>query len=126
MPNKHFCVHGHFYQPPREDPLTGEIPQEYGAAPYPNWTEKIYHSCYLPNAQAGNFEKISFNIGSTLTHWMGRTPPGYPAGDRPPGKRGFRQTGRQQRHGPALLPYHHAAFSAARQDHPGALGFARL
>lgn len=75
MPNKHFCVHGHFYQPPREDPLTGEIPQEYGAAPYPNWTEKIYHSCYLPNAQAGNFEKISFNIGSTLTHWMGEHHP---------------------------------------------------
>lgn len=70
MPDKHFCVHGHFYQPPRLDPLTGEIPQEFGADPYSNWTEKIYHSCYLPNTLAGNFEKISFNIGSTLTHWM--------------------------------------------------------
>jgi len=75
MPEKHFCVHGHFYQPPRVDPFTGEIPQEYGAEPYPNWTEKIYHSCYLPNANAGNFEKISFNIGSTLTHWMEREHP---------------------------------------------------
>ena len=70
MPEKHFCVHGHFYQPPREDPFTGEIPQEFGAEPYSNWTEKIYHSCYLPNAQDGNFEKISFNFGSTLTRWM--------------------------------------------------------
>ncbi|MDK2980368.1 MAG: hypothetical protein PWQ55_715 [Chloroflexota bacterium] len=75
MPEKHFCVHGHFYQPPRVDPFTGEIPQEYGAEPYGNWTEKIYHSCYLPNANAGNFEKISFNIGSTLTHWMEREHP---------------------------------------------------
>ena len=75
MPEKHFCVHGHFYQPPRVDPFTGEIPQEFGAEPYSNWTEKIYHSCYLPNANAGNFEKISFNIGSTLTHWMEREHP---------------------------------------------------
>jgi len=70
MPDKTFCVHGHFYQPPRLDPLTGEIPQEFGAQPYSNWTEKIYQTCYLPNAQAGNFEKISFNLGPTLSGWM--------------------------------------------------------
>ena len=70
MAEKHFCVHGHFYQPPRVDPFTGEIPQEFGSEPYPNWTEKIYHSCYLPNTADGNFEKISFNFGSTLIHWM--------------------------------------------------------
>jgi alpha-amylase/alpha-mannosidase (GH57 family) len=70
MPEKYFCVHGHFYQPPRVDPFTGEIPQEFGAEPYSNWTEKIYHTCYLPNAQIGNFEKISFNLGSTLSHWL--------------------------------------------------------
>ncbi len=70
MPERYFCVHGHFYQPPRVDPFTGEIPQEYGAEPYSNWTEKIYQTCYRPNALIGNFEKISFNLGSTLTHWM--------------------------------------------------------
>ncbi len=70
MFEQHFCVHGHFYQPPRLDPLTGQIPQEFGAEPYSNWTEKIYQTCYLPNAQVGNFEKISFNIGSTLSEWM--------------------------------------------------------
>lgn len=70
MPKSNFCVHGHFYQPPREDPFTGEIPNEYGAGPYGNWTERIYTECYLPNAQVGNFQKISFNIGPTLFAWM--------------------------------------------------------
>jgi alpha-amylase/alpha-mannosidase (GH57 family) len=70
MPKSHFCVHGHFYQPPREDPFTGEIPNEYGAGSYGNWTERIFQECYLPNAQVGNFQKISFNIGPTLFAWM--------------------------------------------------------
>jgi len=70
MSQKYFSIHGHFYQPPREDPRTGQIPQEAGAQPYPNWTERIYHECYLPNANKGNFEKISFNFGPTLTAWL--------------------------------------------------------
>ena len=65
-----FSVHGHFYQPPREDPFTGSIPQEFGAGPHGNWTERIYHECYLPNTRAGNFQKMSFNIGPTLFAWM--------------------------------------------------------
>ena len=63
-------IHGHFYQPPREDPITGLIPREQGASPYRNWNERIHAECYLPNAQLGNFEKISFNIGPTLFSWM--------------------------------------------------------
>ncbi len=63
-------IHGHFYQPPREDPVSGLIPREVGASPYHNWNERIYAECYLPNAQLGNFEKISFNIGPTLFSWM--------------------------------------------------------
>ncbi|NPV77907.1 MAG: DUF3536 domain-containing protein [Anaerolineae bacterium] len=65
-----FCVHGHFYQPPREDPLTGEIPLEPGAAPYHNWNERIRDQCYWPNAELGNFEHISFNVGPTLAQWL--------------------------------------------------------
>jgi len=65
-----FCVHGHFYQPPREDPLTGEIPIEAGASPYSNWNEKIFHDCYKPNVEASNYERISFNIGPTLFQWL--------------------------------------------------------
>lgn len=70
MTDRAFCIHGHFYQPPREDPLTGEIPVEPGAAPYRNWNERIYSQCYYPNALLGNFQKISFNIGPTLMEWM--------------------------------------------------------
>jgi len=64
------CVHGHFYQPPREDPISGAIPDEAGCSPYLNWNEKIDAECYRPNAEAGNFERISFNIGPTLFNWL--------------------------------------------------------
>jgi alpha-amylase/alpha-mannosidase (GH57 family) len=67
---KAVCIHGHFYQPPREDPLTGKIPLERGAAPFENWNEKIYAHCYQPNAEEGNFGGISFNIGPTLNLWL--------------------------------------------------------
>jgi hypothetical protein len=64
------AIHGHFYQPPREDPLTGAIPDEWGAAPFHNWNERIHAECYGPNAKLGNFERISFNVGPTLANWM--------------------------------------------------------
>ncbi|MFN2304929.1 MAG: DUF3536 domain-containing protein, partial [Anaerolineales bacterium] len=64
------CVHGHFYQPPREDPLSGLIPDEVGAEPFRNWNERILRECYQPNAELKNFEKISFNIGPTLLSWL--------------------------------------------------------
>jgi hypothetical protein len=70
MPLRALCIHGHFYQPPREDPLTGDIPAEPGVAPYPNWNERIHAECYQPNAEWGNFERISFNIGPTLFSWI--------------------------------------------------------
>lgn len=69
---KSVIVHGHFYQPPREDPLSGIIPDEIGAEPFRNWNERIHAECYLPNAALGNFEKISFNIGPTLLKWMAK------------------------------------------------------
>lgn len=70
MSTRVFCIHGHFYQPPREDPLTGEIPIEPGAMPYRNWNERIHDQCYKPNAELGNFGRISFNLGPTLIQWM--------------------------------------------------------
>jgi hypothetical protein len=70
MPVKAFSIHGHFYQPPREDPLTGIIPNESGAAPYDNWNERILHECYRPNAKLNNFSGISFNVGPTLFSWL--------------------------------------------------------
>jgi hypothetical protein len=75
MATRSFCIHAHFYQPPREDPLTGIIPREAGASPFPNWNERIHAECYRPNAELRNFEHISFNIGPTLFDWMERYDP---------------------------------------------------
>ena len=80
-------IHGHFYQPPRENPWTGEVEQEIGASPYHDWNERIYAECYRPNAFAqiagseksplvvNNYEKISFNFGPTLLSWLERHHP---------------------------------------------------
>ncbi|CAG0933898.1 hypothetical protein TFLX_03262 [Thermoflexales bacterium] len=66
------AIHGHFYQPPRENPFTGEVPREKGAEPYHDYNEKIAVECYQPNALAGNLDRISFNIGPTLIGWLDR------------------------------------------------------
>lgn len=71
-----FCIHGHFYQPPREDPLSGIIPIEEGAYPYSNWNERIHDQCYKPNAELGNYSRISFNLGPTMLEWMSKADPG--------------------------------------------------
>lgn len=76
-------IHGHFYQPPRENPWTGLIEQQPGAAPYHDWNERIHAECYGPNAHAhivgepgesvrtiNNYENISFNFGPTLLSWL--------------------------------------------------------
>jgi alpha-amylase/alpha-mannosidase (GH57 family) len=75
MPISAFCIHGHFYQPPREDPLSGVIPVEEGAYPYNNWNERIHDQCYKPNAELGNFSRISFNLGPTVLEWMSKFDP---------------------------------------------------
>lgn len=77
------CIHGHFYQPPRENPYLGAIEQQPGAAPFHDWNERIHYECYRPNAFArvlddrgnvldvvNNFSYISFNIGPTLMRWL--------------------------------------------------------
>jgi len=69
------AIHGHFYQPPREDPFTGDMPREAGAEPYHDFNEKITAECYRPNALAGNLDRISFNIGPTLIGWLDRYQP---------------------------------------------------
>jgi alpha-amylase/alpha-mannosidase (GH57 family) len=78
-------IHGHFYQPPRENPWIEEIEVQDTAAPYHDWNERIHAECYGPNsasrvvAQAGgiidirnNYEHLSFNIGPTLAAWLAR------------------------------------------------------
>lgn len=70
MTRPSLIIHGHFYQPPRENALTHKIPQESGVFPFHNWNEKIDAECYKPNAEQGNFGKISFNVGPTLLDWL--------------------------------------------------------
>ena len=82
-PNKYVCIHGHFYQPPRENAWLEQIEVQESAAPFHDWNERINDECYGPNAHArilndqnriiditNNYEKISFNMGPTLLSWM--------------------------------------------------------
>ncbi|HSD73108.1 MAG TPA: DUF3536 domain-containing protein, partial [Thermoanaerobaculia bacterium] len=66
--NQFVCIHGHFYQPPRENPWTGEVDQEVSARPFHDWNERITAECYLPNAP--NYSRMSFNFGPTLLAWL--------------------------------------------------------
>lgn len=76
IPGKvYLCLHGHFYQPPRENPFTNQIPQEPAAAPFANFNEKITSECYAPNAEAGNFDALNFDVGPTLAAWLDQTHP---------------------------------------------------
>lgn len=70
---KSLTVHGHFYQPPRENPWLGEVEAEDGAAPYHDWNERITAECYAPIADL--LRKISFNFGPTLLAWLERHAP---------------------------------------------------
>ena len=75
-------IHGHFYQPPRENPWTGIIEEQPSAAPFHDWNERIHAECYRPNSAVvvtfpdgetralNNYEHISFNFGPTLLSWL--------------------------------------------------------
>ena len=78
-------VHGHFYQPPRENPYLDAIERQPSATPFHDWNERIHWECYRPNAFArvlndrgevvgivNNYEYMSFNIGPTLMSWLKR------------------------------------------------------
>ena len=81
-------IHGHFYQPPRENPWLEAVEVQDSAAPYHDWNERVTAECYAPNTAArrvdsanrildivNNFEKISFNVGPTLMAWLARHAP---------------------------------------------------
>lgn len=82
-------IHGHFYQPPRENPWSGVVDREPSAAPFHDWNERITDECYRANAfarvrdryghverLANNYAKLSFNFGPTLLTWLERADPG--------------------------------------------------
>ena len=77
----YLCIHGHFYQPPRENPFQkksflNHIPNEPGAGKHGNFNNKITAECYRPNAEAGNFEYMSFDLGPTLADYLETHHPG--------------------------------------------------
>ena len=83
MVEKFICIHGHFYQPPRENPWLEEVEFEESARPYHDWNARITAECYAPNSASrimdpewriiglvNNYSKISFNFGPTLLYWL--------------------------------------------------------
>jgi alpha-amylase/alpha-mannosidase (GH57 family) len=80
---RYICIHGHFYQPPRENPWLEAIEAQDSAYPYHDWNERITAECYAPNAASrildpegrivdivNNYGKISFDFGPTLLAWL--------------------------------------------------------
>lgn len=84
-PRLWICVHGHFYQPPRDNPWIDEIEPQPTAAPYRDWNERITAECYRPNSAArvldgrgqisgliDNYQRMSWNFGPTLMEYLRR------------------------------------------------------
>ncbi len=83
MTEKFICIHGHFYQPPRENPWIEEVELEESARPYHDWNTRVTAECYAPNSVSrimdpegrimglvNNYSKMSFNFGPTLLNWI--------------------------------------------------------
>jgi len=81
--NRYLCIHGHFYQPPRENPWLEAVEIQDSAAPYHDWNERVLAECYAPNAVSrildekgyirkivNNYSTISFDFGPTLLAWL--------------------------------------------------------
>src|SRR5215471_8193215 len=80
---RYICVHGHFYQPPRQNPWLEAIELQDSAQPYHDWNERITAECYAPNTAGrildsadrirrivNNYASMSFNFGPTLLAWL--------------------------------------------------------
>jgi alpha-amylase/alpha-mannosidase (GH57 family) len=85
---RYVCVHGHFYQPPRENPWLEAIEPQASAYPFRDWNERITDECYRPNAASrildetgrivqivNNYAAMSFNVGPTLLSWLADAAP---------------------------------------------------
>jgi hypothetical protein len=111
-------IHGHFYQPPRENPWLDEVEAEPSARPFHDWNERIEAECYRTVAAArlvdgegrivrvmNALEYMSFNFGPTLLEWMERKAPDTYARILAADRESERRIG----HGNAIAqPYHHA------------------
>ncbi|HXG57512.1 MAG TPA: DUF3536 domain-containing protein [Thermoanaerobaculia bacterium] len=88
MDQRFICIHGHFYQPPRENPWLEAVETQDSAHPYHDWNERITAECYARNATArildaqdrirqivNNYQSISYNFGPTLLSWLEQRSP---------------------------------------------------
>jgi len=88
MTEKYLCIHGHFYQPPRENPWLNFVELQPSARPFHDWNERVTRECYAPNTRArvldqegrlaklvNNFEYMNFNFGPTLLGWLEKANP---------------------------------------------------
>lgn len=88
MPGRYVCIHGHFYQPPRENPWLEVIELQDSAYPYHDWNARITSECYATNTAShilnpdrkiidivNNYSRISFNFGPTLLYWLEHNQP---------------------------------------------------
>jgi alpha-amylase/alpha-mannosidase (GH57 family) len=115
------CLHGHFYQPPREHPWLGVVEPEPSAAPHRDWNARITSECYRPNAAArvldaqgrlaalvDNYAFTSFNFGPTLLAWLASHAPDVIAALRRADAAAADRTGRgnawAQAYGHPILP----------------------
>lgn len=82
-PPRYLCIHGHFYQPPRENPWLEVVEVQDSSAPDHDWNARITRECYAPNGRSrivdsqmrilhllNNYAWMSFNYGPTLLAWM--------------------------------------------------------
>ncbi|MEA2632253.1 MAG: hypothetical protein QOE66_2472, partial [Chloroflexota bacterium] len=124
---RYVCIHGHFYQPPRENPWLDVVEVQDSAAPYHDWNERITSECYGPNMRSrlvdshgqiinllNNYAWMSFNFGPTLLSWMAEAAPevlrGIVEADR-------LSRGRRGGHGNALAQVYNHMIMPLASDH---------
>jgi alpha-amylase/alpha-mannosidase (GH57 family) len=86
--NRYLCIHGHFYQPPRENPWLEVVEVQDSAYPFHDWNQRVSDECYAPNSASrildseknivdivNNYARMSFNFGPTLLSWLEKNEP---------------------------------------------------
>jgi alpha-amylase/alpha-mannosidase (GH57 family) len=125
MKDAFIAIHGHFYQPPRENPWLEVVETEESAHPFHDWNERITFECYRPNARArivdgrrkildiyNNYSSISFNFGPTLLSWLEEKFPSVYQKVIEADREGFKRFG----HGNAIAQaYHHIIMPLANE-----------
>jgi alpha-amylase/alpha-mannosidase (GH57 family) len=124
--DRYLCIHGHFYQPPRENPWLEAVETQDSAAPFHDWNERVTSECYAPNGASrmlneqkkitrivNNYSRISFNFGPTLLSWLKENAPRVYRGILDADRLGMERFGG---HGPAMAQvYNHIILPLANR-----------